>query len=307
VVRGEEIDEVLLSLVDRGPTVEAAAAGTLGEELAAAGRDAARCARAVIELARTRLVAALPAALGQLREALSADDSFPSLVAAGDDLRLLHTWRDALPTHGDADLGRLVAAAWERACLVLPQIAATADDEAEPVLEALISLSRPALAGEADRALLVDRLWLVARDGEAQPLVRGACHGLLATLGATTPRAIARELHATLSGSLAQVRRGGALLEGVLRTSRSSFLVGPRLLAAVHEVVLRLGEEEFVAVLPDLRRAFAVFVPAELERIGERVERLLATGDVDPERDFVLSPEAAEIARRVDASIVPRL
>jgi hypothetical protein len=125
-------------------------------------------------------------------------------------------------------------------------------------------------------------------------------------MGATTARALGDELRAQLRGPLAEVRRGGAWLEGVLRTSRSTFLSSPRLLDAVHDVILRLPEDEFLIVLPDLRRAFAVFVPAELERIGEQVAERIAGGDPG-ERAGSLSPEAAEIARRLGDSIAPRI
>ena len=100
--------------------------------------------------------------------------------------------------------------------------------------------------------------------------------------------------------------RGGAFLEGVLRVERSAFMSSPRLVRAVHDVLTRLDDDAFRRILPDLRRAFAVFIPAELDAIGERVSStLLDEGGPDP--DAPLDPEEAAAARQIDATVRARL
>lgn len=301
VVRGDDLDDVLLERTDQGETVAQAAASVIGE-LRSGPPDAARAGRALLTGALCRLEKLVPELLADLADALGRDGSFVNLVVALEDLFVLRRYPDV--PRADAD--RLVTAAFERACLVLPSAGRVEDDAATGVLEQMVGLSRFAAEdGALDRRLLTDRLGEVARSGDAQALVRGGAWGLLSALGAATARAVGAELHGFLRGPLAEVRRGGAFLEGVLRTSRSTFLTTGRLLEAVHDVLARLPEEEFLLVLPDFRRAFSVFVPAEIERIGEQVAERLA--GVDPEGDAPLSAVAVEIARDVDRFVQTRI
>jgi Family of unknown function (DUF5682) len=301
VMRGDDLDDTLLELSDRGDTVVDAAAAAVTERRAAGAGDAAQAGRTLLLATVCRIVKLLPELLVELRLALGSDGAFVNLVEALQELAVLRRYPD-LPAE---EVGELVASAFERACLVLPASARVDDEGAPAVVEQLVALSRFAAEDRAlDRRLLGERLWQVAQDTSAQPLVRGACWGLCSAFGVTTPRSMGAELQKLLRGPLAEVRKGGSFLEGVLRTSRSSFLTSPRLLDAVHDVLVRLPEEEFLVVLPDFRRAFSVFVPAELERIGEHVlERMAGRADAESP----LSPAAAQIAREVDERVRGRL
>lgn len=304
VVRGDELDEQLWATADLGPTIEAAAANTLDRARADSAGDAEASARLLLEGARTRLLDRLPALFDQVADAVAVDGSFGRLVAALVDLVALKRYRDALPTQGNAALDPLVEATWQRACLRIPTLASVDDLRAVEQLDQLAALVRFALAeGEevAPRDTLVERLSALVSDTGAHPLIRGGANGIRCSLGQTTPRAVAVELAAYLRGPLVEVRRGGAFLEGLLRTSRSTFVASPHLLDAVHQVVATLPDEAFAGVLPDLRRAFSVFVPAELERIGAAVARRL-TGH-EPSAEDALSAAAAALARAVERRV----
>ncbi|MCA9491492.1 MAG: hypothetical protein KC621_16285 [Myxococcales bacterium] len=302
----EEVDDTLLELSASGATLAEVTAAELGRLRLAAGQDLRARTHVLLHAARTRLVELIPALLVELRSALVVDPSFSHRVSALRELLLLYGSRDAWPTQGDRGLAELCAATFSAACLSLPTIASVPDDRASDAVDDLMALMRTALAPSLpddlrpDRELLAERLRALTDDEEAQPLVRGAAAGARTALGDLGEGGVARLLRGHLLGPPSALRRAGLFLEGVLRTSRSTLLHGRRLLDAVHEVVGKLDEETFVAVLPDLRRAFSVFVPAELERVGERVAELL-----DPEPVEHLEPDAvaAERARTLDAEV----
>ena len=307
-VRGDlEIDDTLLEVAERGTTIAEAAGDLLVADRGAAGPDAAARARLVLRAAQMRLTDVLPALLDELEAAIALDGAFLALVEALGDLHLLWSYRRALPTHGDARVARVRGAAYDRACLALPAVRGVAETEVERAVDALHAITRfAATEPTADRDRLAERLGDVAQDDRAQPRVRGAATGLLAGLGLVPIEAAAEVLSQYLRGSVHEVRRGGAFLEGVLGATRSASIGSPRLISAVHDVLVRLPEEEFVAVLPDLRRAFAVFVPAEVERIGEQVAALLAGPGADDE-DAPIPAAAAERMRALDEQIARRL
>jgi hypothetical protein len=302
------VDDRLLELADSGTTVAEAAGDLLLAQRRAAGDDVAERARILLRAAQMRLDDLLPTLLVELEDAVASGGTFHGLVEAMADLQLLWGYRRSLPTHGDARVARVRTAAYDRACLALPGVRAVADPQVDETVDAMQALTRfAATEATADRELLTGRLRLVADDADAQPRVRGAATGLLAGLGEVRIEAVADELSRYLRGAVDDLRRGGAFLEGVLETTRSASIRSRRLIGAVHDVLLRLPDEDFVAVLPDLRRAFSVFVPAEIERLGEQVARLLA-GEPDLDPDDAPLPEAdAATIRALDGRIAERL
>ncbi len=304
----EEVDDRLVELSDRGTTIAEVAGTFLREDLERAGADVAAVARCLLTAAQARLLDALPTVLDRLLEGAATDPDVDHLVAALEDVVLLGGYRDAFGTRGDARLTEGALALYTSACLKLPDLRHVADEEAPGAVEHVQALVRVAVAGalpggaDPDRGLLVERLQELVADAAGQPLVRGAATGVLFSMGATTDRAVARELSSYLDGPLERVLLGGAFLEGVLRASRTLFLTSPRLLRGVHAVLGRLDDQAFRRVLPDLRRAFAVFIPAELDDIGARVASELLMGEgTNP--DAALEPQEVARARALDARV----
>jgi len=281
----EEVDDRLVELSDRGPTIAEAAATVLLEEVRGAGSDVAGVAVAVSGIAQAQITELLVVALDALLEAAAGDDAFDHLVDALEQVGVLAGTLRALGRDDErARIARAAHVLFTRSCLTLPGVRNVPDEIATETVVRVQSLVRvgvspPPGGAVLDRALLLDRLGVVADDGAAQPMVRGAAQGLLHTFGVVSERAVVAGLRSHLQGPTEEVLKGGAFLEGLLRVARSTFLRSSRLLAAVDEVLQRLDEEGFRRVLPDLRRAFAVFIPAEIADLGERVAALMGPGE----------------------------
>jgi hypothetical protein len=296
----DDLEDHLLALSDRGTTLAEVAATSLGRARASAGADLRARTAVVVAAARMRLLELLPAALAELGAVMPVSARFDERVYALRELLALLGSHETLPTFGADTVRSLCERAFTAACLLLPSLARIRPEEVEPTLDDLATLLRAAASeGPAfDREVLVERLReLLAADGAA--VVRGAAAGALTGLGALSERALAR--HAAVAFRGADPHAGAAFLEGVLRTSRATLLTGRRLFAEVHELLERLPPDVFRAVLPDLRRAFAVFVPHELERLGEQVAAAVA-----PEPPAVTGPPPPAVvarAREVDARV----
>ena len=66
----------------------------------------------------------------------------------------------------------------------------------------------------------------------------------------------------------------GDFLSGLFATARTLAVTDDRLVAAIDELVGSWTADDFVVLLPGLRRAFAWFPPRERSRIGERIAAL---------------------------------
>jgi len=289
----EAVDDRLVELCDRGPTLARAAESTLWSAIQAGTTDASLASKLLLRSAQMGLVDLFDDALEVVDQALIADTHFEHLVISLGDFVVLHQYRDAVPTRGHQRVARTIAVAFQRACLRLPAIRHTPDSASRDSLDRLQELVRITLSCEAvdlDRVLLVEKLRELVVDAEGQPMIRGAGLGILYSLGAVREGVLVRELDGYLRGSPTRVGQTGAFLEGVFATAKSLVMGSPRLLRAMDQVLRRMEWETFKRILPDLRRAFTQFIPTEIDQISRRVAEEIGLDRVS--RSDAPAPEA---------------
>ena len=305
----ESVDDRLVELSDRGGTLEAVAASLVAEHLAESRDDAAAAVGQLLRCVQMRLTTQIDEALRVAEAAFATDRNLDHLVKALSDLVVVHTYRDALDSQGDRRVALAILDVYQRCCLRLPAVRNVPDDQAEAALDRIQTLVRIAAtfdAVELDRGLLIERVHEMVGDTRGQPILRGAGYGILYGFGAVRETALSRELEGYLLGSPLHVRQGAAFLDGLFATARSIVLGrDARLLTVISRALGKLEWHSFKLLLPDLRRAFTRFIPAEIDAIAERVANQLdgegeqAPGDV---------PEAvrrlvAEVDRRASSTV----
>jgi hypothetical protein len=232
------------------------------------------------------LLDAFDEVLTVVEDAISRDASFASLASALHNFVVLHTYRDAVATHGRERLLSTIVTLFNKAVAVLPNIAGASDyDEVQSLLGHLQTLVRVALTFDAvvlDRDLLVGGIHeLVARDDGAA-VIRGAGFGVLFSFGATREKVVARELDSYLMGSTEKVLQAGEFLDGLFMSSKNIFMGNPRLIRAINNVIKDLDWEVFKTLLPDLRRAFTQFIPSEIDDISLLVSEEIGLDEAPP-------------------------
>ncbi len=307
----EEVDDRLLELSDRGGSLQQVCQNILLEQLELRVGDAAACTKLLLRAVQMRLTGLFERLLSAVDDAVARDGSFSRLVVALADFVLLHGYRSQLATAGHDRIVATILGVFQQACLRLASVARVSDSDVEEVVDHLQTLARVAVAlelqvhGETltpDRALLVQQVKALAADRSTQPTVRGASYGVLVSLGATRQQVVAEQLDSYLLGPVGRVPEGGQFLEGLLQTGRQVFLGGPRLMRTVTWVLARLDAETFRRLLPDLRRAFTAFIPAELDRIGERIATELGQRPM-PDPDAPVPEAVREAAEALDVRV----
>lgn len=104
------------------------------------------------------------------------------------------------------------------------------------------------------------------------PQIYGVMTALLAKTGAISEA----EYGDIISGYMLSAESGNAaeFLYGILLTGRDILFTGDNVLTAADGAIARMTDEEFMAALPKLRRAFTSFLPAETARIARQVSEL---------------------------------
>ena len=277
---GVELWQLLWSPTFEGGLVEAARFGGSVEQavmqclLARAADivdDPAAAALLVLQAALCgvgRLSTSLQARTGNL---LAQAVALPGLGEAINVLMQLYRYDPILRATGRADLGQLLATAFDRAVRLLERLTPLPEG---PALEGFVQATR-ALTDCAERVgaqLGLDMtsfhlaLEGVVRDDRQAPSVRGACLGAQWLAEVRSEEEIAERVLV-----LAVPEHFGDFVAGLLGVVREAALRRPAALLRLDQVLTSLSEEGFLDSLPGLRRAFSGYTPAERAKVADLV------------------------------------
>jgi hypothetical protein len=291
-----------------------------GTTVAAAARakitDTARAApdlRTVTETVEQVLLADLPDVLPEVLQLLEAkaalDLDVARLMAAVPALVRAVRYGDVRGTD-TAAMSAVIDALTVRVCAGLPVAVTSLSDDAAAALRAQLDAMHRALAlhsqtgsGPATRELWIRTLIQLAARRDLHGLVAGRIVRLLVDAGALARDEAARRMAARLSIGVTPADKA-AWAEGFLSGSGLLLVHDPQLLAVLDGWVATLDGQEFLDVLPLLRRAFGDFSPSERSNIADNVKRLASGAPVRRVADEPVDAERAAGALRTVASIL---
>ena len=266
-----------------GVTVPLAVADRFREQLdrLAAGteaRDARAAARLLAQGCVLGLHDHLPRVLGMLRAAIGQDPAFESVALATGTIGILQESREPLEARDVDELPAVLQAAYERAIFLGRNMRGAPTQDIERCNEIMHALTRlrELLLSKAGAGLDASLFWDMVRELAAtheEPLIRGAATGLLYSAGEMDAAQLAQRLHGHFTGG-SDPRKSVAFLRGLLHSARDAAWQLPELLDALDGLLRDWPEEQFVAMLPELRLAFSTMTPKETDRIAQAVARL---------------------------------
>lgn len=224
------------------------------------------------------LLSDLPVAVAHLMARLQAESALAS------DVGLL---MDALPPLADVQrysdvrqtdtvlLGTVTDGLVARICIGLPSASASLNDEAAQAMLARLDKVNAAiqlLQQDAHTADWQKTLLRLAEQNGLHGLLAGRACRLLLDAQALTADEAARRLSLALSAAN-EPAQAGAWVEGFLQGSGLLLLHDETLWQVLDAWLSALPEEQFIVLLPLLRRTFANFTAPERRQIGERVKR----------------------------------
>jgi hypothetical protein len=333
------VEARLVELVHLGATLDAVAAARLYEaEARLAGTGTGTGAGSASVAAAARLVAQtlvigmgahLARIVSLLRGTLDTDRDLDSVVTGARQLLGLWNARVELGAEEQAsELLDLVSQALATAAYLVSDLGkARAEDEDAAIgtLVSLRALLRDATAagdapgisgperdgqgvGAAARTAVVRELTRLRDGHDTAPAVAGALLALGFTDGEVPDDVLVTRVRGALTAG-ADPSTAVRFLGGVMRAAPDLILHTPEMFDAVDEALRALDGDAFLAVLPDLRRAFTWLRPTEThrlakrvaERTGARVEQVdvrVALSEDDLAGGLALDHELAAVLRR---------
>lgn len=307
--------ELAVDIIDAaiwGTTVTGAATARI-VDAAARAPDLAAVTSAVERVLLAELTAALAPVLRALDARAAADSDVADLMSAVPALVRAVRYGNVRGTD-TGSLAAVVDALTVRVCAGLPAAVGSLADEAASALRAAldgmhaaVSLFAQGPAGQEARVRWLAVLGSVAGRRDVHGLLAGRITRLLADTGTLAWPEAARRFGAALSVGMAAADKA-AWAEGFLSGGGLLLVHDRDLLGVLDGWVASLDEEDFLDVLPLLRRTFGEFSAPERASIGTAVRQLsgggTAAGAADGAPDDEIDADRAAGALRTVALIL---
>lgn len=261
-----------------GTTVKEAANNLLLEKagvLASEGRShsAIEAVKLLVAACRMGLHGQTPKLCTLIASEIATDPDFGSLSAAICEMALLWHSREPLQARNLEVLPAMARTAYNRAAFLIPGLANATDELAPQLLQALCELRETLSSFSLDLELLHEGLRGLLANTECHPLIAGGTTGLLYNSAVIGKQELMNFLHGYLDSPI-DPAFGPRFLCGLLRTSREVAWNEPDFLNALNSRLCEWDEEQFLRVLPELRLAFSVLTPREIDRVAHSVAAL---------------------------------
>lgn len=308
------VETQLVSLIEWGSTLEEVATGLLRRRADALSDAEAppaphELAALVIDAAQTGLASLIPALLERVRHAMEATSDLNALADSG--AVLLRAWN----AREHLDLGEsagVILTVIDEALLGSGHRLAllggcSPEDEAKAV-GAIIALRRLVIErGQADGSstaanVILPTLNRLRTDPATAPGVRGALIALAVADGEIADGELSTALWLAFAPG-ADPFNGVRLLEGVMLVAPELVVRDRGTLAALDSRVGTLEHEEFMALLPDLRRSFARLRPLDTDRLARHVAEATGMRTLDLLARVDLSEQDLAVGVAVDAQV----
>jgi hypothetical protein len=223
---------------------------------------------------------------------------------------LLEVSREPLQAHHLEGLREGADQAWYRAARLVSSLAAVGDADEAEAMDALCEWRAAAdtLGDSAERkGVRCDRLLALAESPGANVVLAGVACGLLYGDAALDPSAVARRLAGYLEGTRQPPEDGARFLRGLLRSARSVCWQVPEVVEALNRTLRALPEDQFVALMPHLRLAFADLTPRECDAVAHAVGGRVGGAAPTPVVSRTFTEDDVLRALAVDARVRERL
>ena len=269
------VETALIEHAVSGGTVREACAAELRSRMAQANR-AEEGAELLLQGFLMGLTDQTGAFSGRMDALILADGDFSSLCRACAHLYDLHQWKSQYGEIDSIDDTALLNRVFDRVVRLLPAMHTVDDRGVEEVQECAALLYqltlRTVFADKRER--FREALEQLIQMDPIHPGLHGAALGLLYGMDPGWKPAINGTVRGYLRGTRTMMLRSAQLLQGLFRMARDLLLTDREFLKEIDGLFCELEEDDFVAMLPQLRLAFSYFMPRETDRLAKAAAAL---------------------------------
>ena len=237
------------------------------------------------------------------KQILASDGDFFSLSEGFSHLRMLYELQELYQVEDGPELEALIGDCFQKIAQLLPSMAQIPAEQEQQCIDCCLSLYQ--ITGRQKfsrfRPIFLETLHRLLGQRNIQPGLEGAAMGLIYGCDASFSAQIQETAAGYLTGTGEMQKKSAAYLRGLFCTARDMVFAGERFLAMIDELLGGLSAEAFMALLPELRRAFGYFTPLETDRIAREAAQLHGVKKKELLTGRMVSPLEFEYGEQLDA------
>ncbi len=296
-----QVSAALIDVSVYGATIGEAAAGLVREELKKE-LNASKSALLLTHVFEMGLEEELKAAFDRVHELVLADTDFYSLAEALKSLLMMEELGSLY--NSGMEFGELIHLCCQKLITLLPSMTRIKEEALTDSMNALKLLyqvtGREQGICRTEREAFYEALYKMEQDDGLHPGLNGCIQGILYGSGAKKADQIEVACRGYLSGTKEQMLQVAQFFKGLFYTARDLVFVGEDFLRLLDDFYSRVSEDEFMALLPELRMAFAYFTPREIDRIAASAAGLHGKGGRDIMERQEVFPDWYSYGRQLD-------
>jgi len=300
-----QVDSALIDVSVYGATIEEAAVSLVKEELKKdlGAKESAVLLTRVFEMG---LRDQLQQVYERVHELMLSDTDFYSMAEA---LKSLMMMEELAGLYGSKmEFAGLIHLGCRKLTVLLPSMTRIKDEDLSQCMNALKLLYQ--VTGRSaegqflqEREDYFDALVKMSRDSEIHAGLCGCIRGILYGSGRETAQEVEMICRGYLTGTREQLLHTAQFFKGLFFTARDLVFIGEQFLGMLDEFFGRVTEEEFMALLPELRMAFTYFTPREIDRIAGLAAGLHGKSRADIMERSEILPEWYSYGKEMDAYV----
>lgn len=306
--------EVTTELIERsqyGGTLVEASGELIAEQYRKSGHShAGTASKLITEASIMGLAENANHMLESLYKTIIGDGIFHSVTECAINLDYLIEAAQLLRLSNKMSLEEITIHAVSRAITLIPSLASISEDDEDEIINSLKSISFLVMRlreKENMEVQLKDSLLALLEFDTLNSAIEGAVVGMLSGIGELSREEAAIRARGYLTGSGNSAALSAKFLKGLFATAKDALLCNDELTIAIDKMIQEIPEEEFMAIVPNMRIAFSHFSPTEINTIGKRVGSLYDTTGVQITQVKAVDLHLLATAREIEQLTIERL
>ena len=304
-----QVDAALIDVSVYGATIEEAATGLVKEELKKelGAMESAVLLTKVFEMG---LKDQMQAVYDRVHELMLSDMDFYSIGEALKSLMMMDELSGLY--NSPLEFSELIHLGCRKLITLLPSMTRIKDEDLDQCMRTLKLIYQVTGRGTEgqfakEREAYYEALEKMSQDLEIHAGLNGCIRGVLYGCGKETADQVEMVCQGYLTGTGEQLAHTAQFFRGLFFTARDLVFIGDHFVNMLDAFLHRVTEEEFMALLPELRVAFTYFTPREIDKIAGMAAALYGKGREDILKRKEILPDWYSYGKEIDAYVKSRM
>ncbi|WP_195469121.1 DUF5682 family protein [Clostridium sp. D43t1_170807_H7] len=296
------VDSTLIDKSVYGGTIKEAVITLIKKDIKENAKNSQDISRILVEAFEMGVSKIFEYSFSALKEAISNDGSFYSLVECLRNLNCIYSMKELYNIPSMDEVKNIIFSCYSKISILIPDLHHESEDNSQKTIEALKNIFNIVLSRQfkLDDNLFKEAIYSLLNYKECNEGIEGAALGILFGLNDINEKRICDAIEGYILGTKDMVLKVPTFLIGLFATAKDLVFIDFTILKSIDKLVNEVSDDEFIKVIPNLRLAFSYFTPREIDEIGEKVASIYGKSKKEFNEVHAINPKILSIATELD-------